>query len=194
MVKRLIFVSCGQMTEQEKELGKAIKEVIDATDGFEAYFAESVHDLDSLARNIFEGLRRCSGAIAVLHNRGKVQNWGIRSSVWVNQELAILAYRQFLEATPVPLYAFIERDVKLEGAMTALMHLGCSQKRTPDALLQISTGVHFWVSTEKRIWPGAALTANSMRGSPRGTRNKNKRRRFRGMAVLRNSVTAVVIA
>lgn len=126
MVKKLIFVSCGQATDQEKTLGIAIKEVIDGTEGFEAYFAESVHDLDSLGRNIFEGLRRCSGGVAILHNRGKAFSrsgdyWGIRSSVWVNQELAILAYRQFFESTPVPVLAFIESEVKLEGAMTALI-------------------------------------------------------------------------
>lgn len=126
MVKKLIFVSCGQQTSDEKILGNAIKQTIDKTEGFEAYFADRVHDLDSLGRNIFDGLSRCSGAIAVLHRRGKVvtpsgEEWGIRSSVWINQELAILAYRQFFESRRVPVLAFTESEVKLEGAMTALI-------------------------------------------------------------------------
>ena len=45
---------------------------------------------------------------------------GHRSSVWINQELAILAYRQFFEETKIPVLAFADRKVKLEGAMTSL--------------------------------------------------------------------------
>lgn len=126
MGRKLIFISCGQETNEEKTLGAAIKETIDNTEGFEAYFAESVHDLDSLGRNIFEGLRRCSGIVAVLHNRGIVlasagKYWGIRSSVWVNQELAIMAYRQFFESRTLPVLAFSDPEIKLEGAMTAFI-------------------------------------------------------------------------
>jgi hypothetical protein len=122
----LIFVSCGRLTTEEKSLGLAIKSAIDATPGFEAYFAESVHDFEALGRNIFDALRRCSGAVVFLHERGTVvdasgSEWGHRSSVWVNQEIAILAYRQFLEAQQIPVLAFKDERVKLEGAMTALI-------------------------------------------------------------------------
>ena len=74
--KRLIFVSCGQLTEEEKQLGNAVKSLIDDTEGFEAYFAESVHDLSVLANHIFDALHRCSGAISFLHNRGSVKDSG----------------------------------------------------------------------------------------------------------------------
>ncbi|MGD0822287.1 MAG: hypothetical protein ABSA71_16255 [Desulfomonilia bacterium] len=124
--KKLIFVSCGQLTEEEKQLGNAVKGVIDDTDDFEAYFAETVHDFTALAHHIFEALHRCSGAISFLHNRGSVtdsggENWGIRSSVWVNQEIAILAFRQFLESAKMPILVFKENDVRLEGAMTSFI-------------------------------------------------------------------------
>jgi hypothetical protein len=123
---RLIFVSCGQLTTEEKSLGLAVKSAIDATLGFEAYFAESVHDLEALGRNVFDALRRCSGAVVFLHERGTVvdalgSEWGHRSSVWVNQEIAILAYRQFLESQQLPVLVFKDERVKLEGAMTALI-------------------------------------------------------------------------
>jgi hypothetical protein len=39
--------------------------------------------------------------------------------VWVNQEIAILAYRQFFEERHLPLLCFREAGVVLEGAMTA---------------------------------------------------------------------------
>ncbi|MGH8057527.1 MAG: hypothetical protein ACREOH_09870 [Candidatus Entotheonellia bacterium] len=123
---KLIFVSCGQLTDEEKSLGLSVKAAIDATPGFEAYFAESVHDLEALGRNIFETLRLCSGAVVFLHERGTVldalgSEWGHRSSVWVNQEIAILAYRQFLESQQLPVLVFKDERVKLEGAMTALI-------------------------------------------------------------------------
>jgi hypothetical protein len=126
MNKRLIFVSCGQLTDEEKLLGLTVKAAIDSTPGFEAYFAESVHDLEALGQNVFDALRRCAGAVVFLHERGTVLDasgaeWGHRSSVWVNQEIAILAYRQFLESQPIPVLVFKDERVKLEGAMTALI-------------------------------------------------------------------------
>lgn len=122
----LIFVSCGQVTDTEKSLGVAVKATIDATPGFEAYFAETVHDLQALGVNVFDALRRCAGAVMLFQDRGKVvradgTELGHRSSVWVNQELAILAYRQFVEATSIPLLAFVDPNVRLEGAMTSLI-------------------------------------------------------------------------
>ncbi|MBM3748217.1 MAG: hypothetical protein FJW34_20735 [Acidobacteria bacterium] len=114
------------MTDEEKSLGRAVKAAVDATPGFEAYFAESVHDLDALGSNVFDALRRCSGALFFLHERGTVidgcgSEWGHRSSVWVNQEVAVLAYRQFLENGRIPILVFKDPRVKLEGAMTALI-------------------------------------------------------------------------
>lgn len=96
MVDELIFVSCGQTTLAEKSLGILIKSTIDQTPGFTAYFAETVQELESLGRHIFDALRRCAGAVVVLHDRGTVTALATsfqRSSVWVNQEVAILAYR-----------------------------------------------------------------------------------------------------
>ncbi|MCK4517907.1 hypothetical protein KAT92_03965 [Candidatus Babeliales bacterium] len=124
--KKLIFVSCGQLTEEEKQLGSSVKSLIDDTEEFEAYFAETVHDLAALAHHIFDALQRCSGAIGFLHNRGLVtdsggETWGIRSSVWVNQEIGILAFRQFLESASIPILLFKENNVKLEGAMTSFI-------------------------------------------------------------------------
>jgi hypothetical protein len=126
MADKLIFISCGQLTDAEKSVGVLIKALVDATPGFKAYFAESVHDLDSLAHNVFDGIQRCAGAIVALRDRGLVLDangavWGHRSSVWVNQEVALLAYRQFAESTKLPILAFVDPGVKLEGAMTSLI-------------------------------------------------------------------------
>lgn len=126
MADRLIFVSCGQLRQEEKSLGQRIKSEIDATSGFKAYFAETVHDLSGLSSHIFDALRRSSGAVIVLQPRGEVHAadggiLGIRSSVWINQEVALLAYRQFFERRAIPILAFRDPAVGLEGAMTAFI-------------------------------------------------------------------------
>ncbi len=126
MTEKLIFVSCGQLKPEEKKLGASVTQLVDSIPGYNAYFAENVQSLDALARNIFDGLRRCSGLIIFFHERGRVtiqnnEEWGHRSSVWVNQEIAILAYRKQFEGMEIPILAFKEDIVLLEGAMTSLI-------------------------------------------------------------------------
>lgn len=125
MTDKLIFVSCGQQTDDEKKLGTAVKQLIDSKSGYKAYFAEYVQNLDGLSKNVFDGLRRCSGLISFLHERGFVkqgeEEWGYRSSAWVNQEIAILAYRKQFEGIEIPILIFKDDRVRLEGAMTSLI-------------------------------------------------------------------------
>lgn len=140
--KRLIFVSCGQVTQEEKQLGTAVKSLIDSMEGFQAYFAEEVHDLTALGHHIFDALFRCSGAISFLQKRGSVtgisgEDWGVRSSVWVNQEIAILAFRKFLEFADLPILVFKDTDVRIEGAMTSFIVNPLPLESIPVTLSQI---------------------------------------------------------
>jgi hypothetical protein len=125
MDEKLIFISCGQQTEEEKRLGGVVKELVDQTPGFSGYFAEYVQSLDGLASDIFEALGRCSGFVGFLHERGTVRKEGggfiVRTSVWINQEIAILAYRRFREGTTIPILVFKDQQVQVEGAMTSLI-------------------------------------------------------------------------
>jgi len=66
-----------------------------------------------------------------------------RSSVWVNQEVAILAYRQFAEARTVPILCFLEPGVSLEGAMTSLI-VNPKSFESSDA---IAVAVRKWLAT-----------------------------------------------
>jgi len=149
MTEKLIFVSCGQQTEEEKRLGTAVKQLIDSKSGFKAYFAEYDQSLDALAMNIFEGLRRCSGLISFLHERGLVitqhEKWGYRSSVWVNQEIAILAYRKQFEGVEIPILVFKDEKVRLEGAMTSLIVNPIPMKSESEILKQIDS----WLESTK---------------------------------------------
>ena len=49
------------------------------------------------------------------------KEWGNRSSAWVNQEIAILAYRKQFEGVDIPILVFKDEKVRLEGAMTSLI-------------------------------------------------------------------------
>jgi hypothetical protein len=125
MSEKLIFISCGQQTDDEKKVGTSVQLLIDSFSGYKSYFAEYVQNLDALAHNVFDGLRKCSGLISFLNERGKViqdaNEWGYRSSVWVNQEIAILAYRKQFEGVDIPILVFKDEKVRLEGAMTSLI-------------------------------------------------------------------------
>lgn len=158
MGHRLIFVSCGQLTEEERTLGVLIKAIVDTTAGFQAYLAETVHDLDALADHVLKGIEECVGAIVVLHDRGIVTHtdgtpWGRRSSVWVNLELAILAYRQFLKSKRLPVLAFVDPGVKLEGAMTSLI---VNPQPIPSASQAIGI-VKAWLTAEDFVDSGSEV-------------------------------------
>jgi hypothetical protein len=121
--RNTIFVSCGQRTQEEQDLGQGVEDLVNRTPGFCAYRAASVQDLQGLNDNIMEALGRCSGLVAVLHRRGKIplgnDKDGETSSIWINQEIAILSYRRWLEHAPIPVKIFKEPEVALEGAMTS---------------------------------------------------------------------------
>src|ERR1700730_6436400 len=89
--KPLIFISCGQFTEEESALGKAIERLIKETTPFDAYFAEQQNTLEGLTSNILSSLGRCVGFVAIAHHRGSVKRLDgeiVRASVWVEQEIA----------------------------------------------------------------------------------------------------------
>lgn len=126
MPKKRIFVSCGQEIEQERRLGHEILGIIDKH-GMQGFFAQEVHGADDLNAAVFRALRRCDGFFAVMHRRGEVKylNHDVthRASVWIQQEIAILCYRRFLQARPVPVRVYMENGIRLEGVMrTAIVN------------------------------------------------------------------------
>jgi hypothetical protein len=126
MSKPFIFVSCGQFSDAEKNLGKAICKVVTDISGHDAFFAEQAQDLKGLNENILDHLRDCSGFITVLHARGEIkrpdQSVHIRASVWIEQEIAITAYIRHVEKREIPVIAFIHKSVGREG-IRDLLHL-----------------------------------------------------------------------
>jgi hypothetical protein len=126
MPKRSIFISCGQFTDAEKQLGKDIAEMVRTHTGMEPFFAEDVHDLNGLDTNILNALHDCVAFIAVLHPRGEIARPDspvlVRASVWIEQEIAIATYIQLVEKRELPIIAFKHKSVGREG-LRELIHL-----------------------------------------------------------------------
>lgn len=126
MSNALIFVSCGQYTEPEKRLGKAIVQIAESVTGQKAFFAEQVQDLNGLDANILNALRDCAAFITVMHPRGAITrpdgSTHTRASVWIEQEIAIATYIKRVEKRTLPVIAFVHKSIGREG-IRDLLHL-----------------------------------------------------------------------
>jgi hypothetical protein len=124
--KQSVFISCGQFTDAEKQLGKDVAAMVKKLTGFEPFFAEEVQDLNGLDSNILGALRDCVGFITVLHPRGTItrpdKSVQVRASVWIEQEIAIATYIQRVENRSLPIIAFKHVLVSREG-IRDLLHL-----------------------------------------------------------------------
>lgn len=140
MPKPHIFVSCGQRTHEEKRLGEAICQAIKDHGIFDCFFAETQHDLNGLHENILDALGKSDGFITVMHRRGNV-NYGAnkcepsdRTSVWIEQEIAIAAYIQRTTKKDLLTLAYIEKGVGREG-LRELLHLNPLEFTSNDEII-----------------------------------------------------------
>ncbi len=122
---QIVFISCGQVTSEEKELGAAICELVKSKTPFQPYYAEYQTSLEGLTRNILTNLGRCIGLIAVLHPRGIVKfpdgSTRIRASVWVEQEIAIAAFLKQVTGKELYIAAYAHESVAREGIRDQLL-------------------------------------------------------------------------
>jgi len=120
MATRRIFISCGQETDEELQLGEDIKALVEKH-GVEGFLAQTVHSADELNSAVFGAIQKCIGFCAVLHRRGEISYGDYaptqRSSVWIQQEIALLMYRRFLEDRTIPIRVFSQKGILLEGVM-----------------------------------------------------------------------------
>lgn len=118
--QRTVFVSCGQLTEPEKALGREVAQVIEGH-GMTAFFAQDVHSAGDLNSEVFRAIQTCDAFLAILQKRGTVKfadhPQSERSSVWIQQEIAVFCYRMFLEQQSLPLRVYSQREIRREGVM-----------------------------------------------------------------------------
>jgi hypothetical protein len=123
----LIFVSCGQSTSAERQLGQDIAKLVEQLTGCLAYFAENQNSLEGVTENILKRLHIAAGFIAIMHPRGNVSNpntatsqtW-VRGSVWVEQEIAIAAFISQALQRPMRVRAYIHESIPREGLRSQL--------------------------------------------------------------------------
>lgn len=116
---KVVFISCGQVTEEERFLGRSIAQLVEQLTPFQAYLAQNQSSLEGLTQNILKALNRCVGLIVVMHPRGKVS--GVphhphtRGSVWIEQEIAIAAFLTQVFHRHLKVAAFLHKDIQREG-------------------------------------------------------------------------------
>jgi hypothetical protein len=125
--KKVVFVSCGQETASERALGHQICSTIDMFPRTKSFYADLVHSPNDLNSEVFGALNRCDAFFAVMHDRGTVQYNNKpavrRSSVWIQQEIAILCFRMSVRKTHLPVRVYMEEPLFLEGVMkTAIVN------------------------------------------------------------------------
>ena len=117
--KQTIFVSCGQRTEEERELGRQICDLVNSHPAFCAYFADMQSNLRGLNENILDKLGDCVGFVTVMHPRGTVSFSNgkqiTRGSVWIEQEIAIAAHIQRTRKQDLRVAAYSHEEVERQG-------------------------------------------------------------------------------
>lgn len=114
--RKTVFISCGQYTDEEKELGKRVSDLVTNNTAFEGYFAQAQTTLETLSENILRRLYESVGLILIMHHRGKIEGRNtIRASVWIEQEIAIATLMQQVLGRPLHVALFIQRGIVLEG-------------------------------------------------------------------------------
>jgi hypothetical protein len=124
--KPLIFISCGQHADSEKQLGKDICSLIEELrPDVTPYFAEYQSTVEGLSNQILRSLHRAAGLICVMHKRGDIQTPAgqviTRGSVWVEQEIAITAFMTHVLDRSIPILFYKEAGLSVEGIRSVLL-------------------------------------------------------------------------
>lgn len=115
----IVFVSCGQTSDEEIELGAAIVKIINDETPAKAYFADNQSTFEGVSTHILGRLSRCVGFVGIMHYRGEVHapdgTTYQRASVWIEQEIAIASYRIHTLNEDIPVQLYIQKGIKREG-------------------------------------------------------------------------------
>jgi len=120
-----VFISCGQVGDEEKSVGRKLAAAVNEMTGCEGYFAQNQNSLEAMSRHIFMALNDAVGFVAVMHHRGTVtglnEQTHIRASLWIEQELAIAAFLAQAQDKSIPAAVYIQKGIKREGVREQLL-------------------------------------------------------------------------
>jgi hypothetical protein len=124
--KPLVFVSCGQYSKTEKQLGRDICSLLrELRPDVAPYFAEDQSTVEGLSNQVLRALHRAAGLICIMHRRGDLQlpdgKIHTRGSVWIEQEIAIAAFMNHVLGRSIPILFYKEVGVSLEGIRSVLL-------------------------------------------------------------------------
>lgn len=157
----LIFVSCGQVTESEKTLGKQVCDLVRQLTPHEPYFAENQNSLEALTKSILGSLDDAVGLIAIMHPRGIVtfpdNHQEIRGSVWIEQEIAIAAYITQILKRPLKVAPYVHRNVRREGMRDQLLLNAVPFRDDSDVLIHLHDVLLTWKDIPASLRPSLPL-------------------------------------
>jgi len=110
-----VFISCGQQSDHEIELGNTIARLVLQHTGLRGYFAEYQTSFEGLTQHIFNALYNSAGFLSVMHHRDQLPNGEYRGSVWIEQEMAIAAFIVQTLGISLPARAYVQRGIRREG-------------------------------------------------------------------------------
>ena len=114
--RKTVFISCGQFTDDERDLGKRACDLVRELTPFDGYFAQNQITLKALSENILTRLYESVGLIVIMHHRGKIEGHEInRASVWVEQEVAMATLMEQVLRRPLHAALFVQHGITLEG-------------------------------------------------------------------------------
>jgi hypothetical protein len=140
----LVFISCGQFTPEEINLGQDLAAAVAELTEFEGYFAQNQSTLEGLSQHILGALNRCCGFVAVMHQRGTVQTVHgehVRGSVWVEQEIAIAAFLQQAQKRNLAVAVYLKKGIKREGIRDQLLLGGVEFESEAEVLKDLKTKI-----------------------------------------------------
>lgn len=150
--RKVIFISCGQVTEEERALGRAIAQLVEELTPFKAYLAQNQSSLEGLTENILKAMNRCTGLIIVMHPRGRVVGLHgaehIRASVWIEQELAIAAFLTQVLHRKLKVAAFVHKDIRREGMRDELQLNPVVFENNDEVLIRMLDTLNKWKEDE----------------------------------------------
>lgn len=143
----------GQLTQEEKSLGKQIQSLVAELTPFEPYFAEYQSSLEGLTDNIFRSLDQAVGFITVMHSRGEVtipDRKIMRASVWVEQEIAIAAFLVQTLGRKLHAVAFIQDGIHLEGVRKYIIFKPEPFKESAEVIQRLKAILPTWNVLERK--------------------------------------------
>jgi hypothetical protein len=147
--RQIVFVSCGQFSDEEKSLGNRVADLVTEITPFQGYFAQNQSSLEGVAEHILGAINRCVGFIAIMHHRGQVagiNSNSIRASVWIEQEIAVAAFLKLIQRRPLDVLVFSRSGIALEGLREKLMLNPVIFDDDNDLMERLRAVLPFWKS------------------------------------------------